>query len=109
MTTFFVGLNVAFLMIICFWAFYKTHVSERFINRFSFVFIGLACTIVIIAHVVPSDSALFYQNYVWQRLLFNFSMATRCVVDFYCAYGSPKWIEAFTNSKKKLLYLTKGF
>ncbi len=108
MTDFGVILNVICLLTVCFWAFYKAHISKRFINRFSFVFIGLACTIIIISHVVSSNSTLFYQNYIWQRLLFNASLASRCLVDFYCEYGSFRWKGAFRNSKQKILRLTKG-
>jgi len=108
MTDLGVILNVICLLTICFWAFYKAHISDRFINRFSFVFIGLTCTIIIISHVVPNNSQIFYQNYIWQRLLFNSSLASRSLVDFYCEYGSPKWVEAFRNSRKKLLRLTEG-
>ncbi len=107
MSFFLAGLNVFFLSAFLFWALYKAHISDRHINRFSFVFVAMACTLVIIAHVVPSDSATYYQQYIWQRLLFSGALATRCFVEFYCEYGTPKWVEAFTNSKKRFLHITK--
>jgi len=102
-----VALNITSLLVILLWAFYHVHVSDRFINRISFIFISLMTTIVIIAHIVPNDSPVFYQNYIWQRLVFNLSLAFRCCVDIYCLYGSVKWKEAFRNSRHRILHLTK--
>ena len=105
---YFVYFNVFFLLVIFFWAFYKAHISDKFLNRFSYIAVGLATTLVIIAHVVPEYSRLYYQNFVWQRLFFNICFAIRCVVDISCEYGTEKWREAFTSAKNSFLHLTKN-
>lgn len=102
-----VALNITALLVILLWAFYNIHVSDWLINRISFIFIALTTTIVIIAHLVPNDSPIFYQNYIWQRLLFNLSVAFRCCVDVYCQYGSVEWKEAFRNSRNRLFRLAQ--
>ncbi len=107
MNTFYVYLNIFFLLIVLLWSLYKAHSSEKFLNRLSFIGIGLGTTIVIVAHVVPEYSGLFYHSYAWQRLVFNACLAFRGVVEVYCEYGSIKWKEAFTNSKAKLMHITR--
>ena len=108
MKTFLILINIICLVTILFWALYKAHTSERLINRFSFILIALATTIItIVAHIDPWESSLFYQNYDWQRLLFISSVAFRCLVEFYCDYGSIKWKDAFTNGKKSFLHLSR--
>ncbi len=107
MTEFFLILNVNFLLVIFCWSCYKIHVSESWIKRVCYILIGLTTSIVIVAHVVPDYYTIYYQNYAWQRLLFNGAIAFRCVVECYCEYGSARWIEAFRNSKKRFLHLTK--
>ena len=107
MNTFLVTLNLIFLLIIFLWAFYKAHISDKLLNRATFALVGVATSIVILSHVVPSESNLFYQSYVWQRLVFNACLGCRALADFYCQYGSVKWREAFTNSKERFLHLTQ--
>lgn len=107
MNTFFVFLNIFFLFIILLWAFYKAHISEKFLNRLSFIGIGLGTTILIVAHVFPEYSGLFHHTYAWQRLVFNAAFAFRSVAEIYCEYGSIKWKEAFINSKAKLMHITR--
>lgn len=108
MNIYLIILNLIFMLIVGFWAFYKAHTSERLINRASFIFIGVSTSLLIIAHIVPEDSDLFYQNYGWQRLTFCAAIAGRALVEFYCEYGSHKWKEAFTNSKERFLHLTRS-
>lgn len=103
-------LNVIFILIIFLWAFFCVHTSEKLVNRLAYIGIGLAATVVLITYIVPNNSFLYYPNYystfVWQRLLFNGAFAFKAVTDFYCAYGTAKWKEAFTNSKQSFLHLT---
>lgn len=106
-TRFLIYFNVLFLLIIFFWAFYKAHIADKFINRISFIFVGLGATLVIIAHVLPEYSRLYYQNFVWQRLFFNICLAMRCLVDIYCEYGTIRWKDAFTSAKNSLIHFTK--
>jgi hypothetical protein len=107
MKTTLILINILSLVTILFWALYKAHISERLINRFSYILIAVATTIiVIIAHLDSNENKLFYENYDWQRLIFVGSIAFRCFVDFYCEYGSTKWKEAFVNSKNRILHLT---
>lgn len=108
MNEFLVFTNLFFLVVILVWCFYKGHISDKFLNRLSFVLLGLGTTIIILSHIVPAESNVFYHTYVWQRLLFNSCFAFRCFVEFYCEYGSAKWIEAFTNTKNKLIHYTKS-
>lgn len=106
MKLYLVAFNLLCLLTIFFWAFYKAHTSEKFINRLSYAGMGFATVIIFLSHLVPWDSNALYQNYVWQRLVFNSLWAFRCLVEFNCEYGSIKWKEAFTNSKQKFLHFT---
>lgn len=111
MIKFLIIVNVIFTLIIFLWALYNVQVSERLLNRIAYAGIGLASSVVIITYVVPNNSYLynqvyFYETYVWQRIFFNAMLAFKCCADFYCHYGTEKWREAFTNSKKKFLHIT---
>lgn len=108
MNTFFLFINLIFLIIIFLWAFYKAHISDKFINRATFALVGLSTALIFLADVVPDDSSVFYLSVVWQRLLFNACLGLRALAEFYCAYGSAKWKEAFTNSKDRFLHLTRS-
>ena len=107
-TQFLVYLNICFLAVILCWSLYKVHISDKLINRLSYVAVGFGATIIIISHLVPSYSTFFYQTYVWQRLVFNSCLAFRCLTEFYCEYGSEKFKEAFVNSKNKFIHLTRN-
>ncbi len=108
MHTFFYILNLFFLSIIFLGAFYKAHISERFINRATFALVGVSTSIIFIAHVVPNDLGLFYLTVAWQGLVFNACLGLRALAEFYCEYGSVKWKEAFTNNKERFLHLTRS-
>lgn len=111
MITLLVALNIFFVVVIFFWASYNAHISERRVNRFSFGGIAFAAIIVLLTYMIPNTAYIynhdyFYETFVWQRILFNAAFALKCVADFYCHYGTEKWKDAFTNSKKKLLHVT---
>lgn len=111
MTKFLIILNLTFIVIVFLWAIYSAHISERAINRVAYIGISLAASIGIISYIVPNNSYVYeqvyiYENYVWQRIIFNAALAFKGCADFYCQYGTAKWREAFTNSKKKFLHIT---
>jgi putative ribosome biogenesis GTPase RsgA len=102
-------LNILSLLIILVWALFKAHISDRFINRFSFIFIAGATTVIIImSHFDQAENQQFYANYDWERLFFVLAIAARAITEFYCEYGSIKWKDAFTNGKNKLLHITRS-
>ena len=101
MDVFYSWLNVGFLLVVLFWTLYQAHVSEKAVNRLTFLLVSLATTIQILSRVVPNDS-IFYFSFTWQGTLFNFALAAKCAANLHCEYGSVKWQTAFLNQKGKI-------
>lgn len=85
---------------VCFlWAFYHAHVSDSTLKRFAYSILVASSMLVMISIILPSGT-FFSNRYVsGQRLLFNFSFALYCLIDFYCEWNTERFKLAFTNSK----------
>lgn len=99
--------NISMMLFLFFWSMYKLHVEESLVKRTGYMLVTFSTSLIIFSHVLLPDSFLFYQNQIWQRLFFNFSFCVLCALDLYREWGTERFFQAFENSKKKLINLTR--
>lgn len=95
-------LNLIFVAILSFWAFYRAHITKRAGSRLGYSMIVFAGAIVILSTFVRDDSNfLKHQTVSWQSLFLHFTLAIFCLINLWQYHLSGEFKQAFIKKSKE--------